>query len=133
LRSNPPASDPSPVLRWLPYLFAAGAVFWLVNLAQAAALAAAPVGRAQLEQTLANAGITQNASALLAVYFVAVFVFEATAAGLHGAAFYGLRSRRWWGWVIAVIVAGAWSLVLVGIPVLVFLLRRQTRAAYGVL
>jgi hypothetical protein len=133
LRSNPPAADPRPILRWLPYLFAAGAVFWLVNLAQAAALAAAPVGRAQLEQTLANAGITQNASAVLTVYFVAVFVFEATAAGLHGAAFYGLRARRWWGWVIAVIVAGAWSLVLVGIPALVFLLRRQTRAAYGVL
>lgn len=133
MRSNPPASDPRPVLRWLPYLFAAGAVFWLVNLAQAAALAAAPVGRAQLEQTLANAGITQNASALLTVYFAIVFVFEATAAGLHGAAFYGLRARRWWGWVVAVIVAGAWSLVLVGIPVLVFLLRRQTREAYGVL
>ncbi|HKC20466.1 MAG TPA: hypothetical protein VKE27_12650 [Candidatus Dormibacteraeota bacterium] len=133
MRSSPPDPSPSPVLRWLPYLFAAGAIFWLVNLTQAAALAAAPVGRAQLEQTLANAGLTQNAPALLAVYFVVVLVFEGTAAGLHGAAFYGLRGRRWWGWVVAVIVAGAWSLVLVGIPVLVFLLQRQTRQAYGVL
>ena len=133
MRSAPPTPGTGPVLRWLPYLFAAGAVFWLVNLTQAAALAAAPAGRAQLEQTLTNAGITQNASALLAIYFVVVFVFEATAAGLHGAAFYGLRARRWWGWVVAVIVAGAWSLVLIGIPVFVFLLQRQTRKAYGVL
>jgi hypothetical protein len=133
LRSNPPPPAARPIFRWLPYLFAAGAIFWLVNLTQAAALAAAPVGRAQLEQTLANAGITQNASALLAVYFVVVFVFEGTAIALHGAAFYGLRAKRWWGWVVAVIVAGAWSLVLVGIPVLVFLLQRQTRQAYGVL
>jgi hypothetical protein len=34
--------------------------------------------------------------------------------------------------VVAVIVAGAWSLVLIGIPVFVFLLQRQTRKAYGV-
>ena len=132
MRSPDPASVPSPFLRWLPYLFGAGAIFWLVNLTQSAALAAAPVGRAQLVQTLIHAGLTSNASAFLVIYFAVVFVFEATAAGLHGAAFYGLRSRRWWGWVLAVIVAGAWSLVLVGIPVLVFLLQRRTRQAYGV-
>ena len=132
MRSPDPASAPSPFLRWLPYLFGAGAIFWLVNLTQSAALAAAPVGRAQLVQTLMNAGLTANASAYLVIYFGVVFVFEATAAGLHGAAFYGLRSRRWWGWVVAIIVAGAWSLVLVGIPVLVFLLQRRTRQAYGV-
>jgi hypothetical protein len=133
LRSSPPSPAPRPVLRWLPYLFAAGAIFWLVNLTQAAAVPAAPVGRAQLEQTLATAGLTENVPALLAVYFVVVFAFEGTAACLHGAAFYGLRAKRWWGWVVAVIVAGAWSLVLVGIPVLIFLLQRQTRQAYGVL
>jgi hypothetical protein len=132
LRSSPPAPAVTPWLRWLPYLFAAGAIFWLVNLTQSAALAAAPAGRAQLENTLLSAGLTRNASAFLAVYFVIVFAFEATAAGLHGAAFYGLRSMRWWGWVVAVIVAGAWSLVLVGIPVLVLLLQRRTRQAYGV-
>lgn len=120
------------MIRWLPYLFAAGAIFWLVNLTQSAALAAAPVGRAQLEQTLVSAGLTHSAPAFLVVYFVVLFVFQGTAAILHGAAFYGLRSMRWWGWVVAVIVAGAWSLVLVGIPILVFLLQRQTRQAYGV-
>ena len=133
MRNPPTAPPPSPVLRWLPYLFAAGAIFWLVQLTQTAALAAAPVGRTQLEQTLINSGITQNTSALLVIYFAVIFVFEATAAGLHGAAFYGLRAMRWWGWVIAVIVAGGWSLLLVGIPVLAFLLQRQTRQAYGVL
>jgi len=132
LRSSPPTAAPRPVYRWLPYLFAAGAIFWLVNLAQTGALAASPVGRGQLEQTLVNTGLTQNASALLAIYFVTVLMFEATLAGLHGAAFYGLRGMRWWGWVVAVIVAGAWSLVLIGIPVFVFLLQRGTRQAYGV-
>ena len=133
MRSSPPSPSPSPWLRWIPYLFAAGAIFWLVNLTQAAALAASPVGRAQLEQTLINAGLRQNPSVFLVIYFAAVFMFELTAAGLHGAAFYGLRAKRWWGWVVAVIVAGAWSLVLIGIPVFVFLLQRQTRKAYGVL
>ena len=116
----------------MPYLFAAGAIFWLVNLTQTAALAASPVGRGQLEQTLINTGLTQSAAAFLVIYFAAVLMFELTAAGLHGAAFYGLRAKRWWGWVVAVIVAGAWSLVLIGIPVFVFLLQRQTRKAYGV-
>ncbi len=120
------------MLRWLPYLFAAGAIFWLVNLTQTAALAASPVGRDQLIQTLVNTGLTQNASAFLFAYFFAVFLFETTAAVLHGAAFYGLRGKRWWGWVVAVIVAGAWSLVLIGIPVFILLLQRQTREAYGV-
>ena len=132
MRNNPPSPAPSPFLRWLPFLYAAGAVFWLVNLTQTGALAASPVGRAQLEQTLVNSGLTQNASSFLVIYFVAVVMFEVTAAGLHGAAFYGLRGMRWWGWVVAVIVAGAWSLVLIGIPVFVFLLQRATRKAYGV-
>jgi hypothetical protein len=133
LRSSPPGPSPSPWLRWIPYLFAAGAIFWLVNVTQTAALAASPVGRGQLEQTLVNTGLTHNASAFLVIYFAAVLMFEVTAAGLHGAAFYGLRGMRWWGWVVAVIVAGAWSLVLIGIPMFVFLLQRQTRKAYGVL
>lgn len=113
-------------------MFAAGAIFWLVNLTQSAALAAAPVGRAQLEQTLVSAGLTHNASTFLTIYFAIVFTFQVLAAVMHGAAFYGLRATRWWGWVVAVIVAGAWSLVLIGIPVFVFLLQRQTRQVYGV-
>jgi len=134
LRPSPPPSPPtSGSIRWLPFLFAAGAVFWLVQLTQAAATVAAPVGRDRLQQTLVNAGITHDVSAVLTAYLVLIFVFEAVAAGLHGAAYYGLRRRRPWGWVVAVLVAGAWSLVIVGIPVFVLLLQRKTREAYGIL
>jgi hypothetical protein len=127
---TPPA--PSRYLKWLPYLFAAGAIFWLVQLTQAAAMVAAPAGRDQLQSALANAGITRNVSSVLVLYLAVVFFFEVVAVVLHGTAYYGLKRLRIWGWIAAVIVAGAWSLVVVGIPVLVFLLQRQTRQAYGV-
>ena len=116
--------SPGNRLRWLPYLFAAGAVFWLIELTQFAAVVAAPAGREQLRQALLTAGIT-NVNTMLTV-------LEVAAVALHGAAYYGLRAYRAWGWVVAVIVAAAWSLLLVGIPVLVFLLRRPTRQAYGI-
>ena len=58
-------SSPSNRLRWLPYLFAAGAVFWLIQLTQFAAVLTAPAGREQLQQTLANAGFASNAAALV--------------------------------------------------------------------
>jgi hypothetical protein len=124
--------SPGNRLRWLPYLYAAGAVFWLIELTQFAAVLAAPAGREQLEQALTNAGFGADAASMLVVESVIVVFVELSAAALHGAAFYGLRRFRAWGWVSAVIVAGAWSLIVLGIPVLVFLLRRQTRAAYGV-
>jgi hypothetical protein len=124
--------SPGNSLRRLPYLYAAGAVFWLIELTQLFAVLAAPAGRQQLEQALANAGFGANAGTLLAVEAALIVFFELSAAALHAAAYYGLRRYRAWGWVSAVIAAGAWSLVLVGIPVFVFLLRRQTRAAYGV-
>ncbi|HEY0829895.1 MAG TPA: hypothetical protein VGE99_02055 [Candidatus Dormibacteraeota bacterium] len=133
MRTSPPAGQASSgFVRWLPFLFAAGAVFWLVQITQAAAMVAAPVGRDRLAQTLANAGITHDVTAVLTAYLALIFAFEAIAAGLHGAAYYGLRRKRPWGWIVAVLVAGAWSLVIVGIPVFVFLLQRKTREAYGV-
>ena len=132
--NRPVQSDqpPSQRLRWLPYLFAAGAIFWLVELTQAAAMIAAPVGREQLYQALVKAGITGNTTPVLILYMAIVFGIEATAAALHATAYYGLKRLRAWGWIAAVIVAGAWSLVLVGIPVFVFLLQRRTRQAYGI-
>src|ERR1700681_1764731 len=49
-----PPKPPTPAqpvgLRWLPFIFGAGAVFWLVQLAQFAAIVAAPNGRDQLHQ-----------------------------------------------------------------------------------
>jgi len=125
-------ASPGNRLRWLPYLFAAGAVFWLIELTQFAAVLAAPLGREQLRQALVNAGITSNLDALLVVESIFIGFLELAAAALHGAAYYGLKAFRAWGWVIAVIVSAAWSLVLVGIPVLLFLLRRPTRQAYGI-
>ncbi len=123
--------SPHPGLRWLPYLFAAGAVFWLVELTRFAAYLAAPAGRAQLEQTLVNGGVTGNVSGILAAESVIIFFFGICATVLHGAAYYGLRRVRVWGWITAVIVSAGWSVVLLGIPVLLLLLRRSTRQAYG--
>ena len=107
-------------------------MFWLVELTQSAARASAPVWRDQLQHSLMSAGIIRDVSTVMAVYLAVILLFEATAAVLHGAAYYGLKRLRAWGWIVAVIVAGAWSLVLVGIPVLVLLFRRQTREAYGI-
>ena len=131
---HPAAPRPvaSPRLRWLPYIFAAGAVFWLVQLVQFAAVIAASAGRDQLRQALVDAGITRDLSTVLIVESALIFLFEGTAAALHAAAYFGLKRFRAWGWITAVIVAAAWSLILVGIPMLVLLLRRTTRQAYGV-
>jgi hypothetical protein len=119
-------------LRWLPFLFAAGSVFWLVELAQFAAVVAAPAGRDQLVQTIQQAGLKGDLTTLLILDAVIVVLIEVVAAALHATAYYGLKARRPWGWIAAVVVAAFWSLALVGIPVLVFLLRRTTRHAYGV-
>jgi len=127
-----PRAPAAPQLRWLPFVFAAGAVFWLVELAQFAAIVAAPAGRDQLRQALITAGIKQDISSVIVYESVAVFLFEAVAAALHAAAYFGLRKIRPWGWIAAVIVAAAWSLILVGIPVLVVLLRRETRQSFGI-
>ena len=119
-------------LRWLPFLFAAGSVFWLVELAQFAAVVSAPAGRDQLIQTIQQAGLTGDLTTLLILDVAIVFLVEVVAAALHATAYYGLKARRPWGWIAAVVVSAFWSLALVGIPVLVFLLRRTTRHAYGV-
>ena len=127
-------ADPSPGnrLRWLPWLFAAGAVFWLIELTQFAAVVSAPAGRDQLLHGLATSGFTRNATGMLVVESVIIVFFELCAIGLHAAAYYGLRRFRAWGWAAATVASAGWSLVVIGIPVLVLLLRRQTRAAYGV-
>ena len=119
-------------LRWLPYLFAAGAVFWLIELTRFAAYLAAPAGRAQLEQAIVSSGATGNVSGILIVEAVVIFFIGLCASVLHGAAYYGLKRVRVWGWITAVMVSAGWSVVLLGIPVLLFLLRRSTREAYGI-
>ena len=124
--------SPGNGFRWLPWLYAAGAVLWLILLTQFSAFLVSPVGRDQLRQTLVDQGFQGNLEVLFLVDASLIVFIELAAAILHGVAYYGLRKFRAWGWVAAVIVAAAWSLVLVGIPVLVFLLRRPTRQAYGI-
>lgn len=99
---------------------------------QFAAVLAAPAGRDQLYQALITAGLKRDLGTMLIVESAIVATFELGAAALHATAFYGLRRFRPWGWVAAVIASVAWSLVLVGIPVLLFLLQRPTRQAYGI-
>jgi len=68
---------------------------------------------------------------LLVTYAVLLTVVLLLAAALHALAFYGLRRRRRAGWAVAVILAGRWSLLVIGIPFLCLLLRRDTRQAFG--
>src|SRR5260370_1452661 len=104
--SQPATTHVAGFARWLPYRFAAGAVYWLVRLAQDAAQAAAPVYRSQLGQQLVKAGVTHDLTQVLVVYFAIILIFELTAAALHGTAYYGLRSRRPWGWIVAAVRGG---------------------------
>jgi hypothetical protein len=129
---SPPRQAPSPRLRWLPFIFAAGAVLWLVQLAQFAAIVAAPAGRDQLQQAVVQAGVKGDVSTLIVIEVAVVFFFVVAAACLHATAYFGLRAHRPWGWIAAVIVAAAWSVILVGIPVLYVLLKSSTRHAYGI-
>src|SRR4029077_5834029 len=113
----PPKPAPPASLRWLPVIFGAGAVFWLVQLAQFAAIVAAPAGRDRLRQGVEQAGATSGeVSTWVGIEIGVGLFFVIVAASLHAAAYFGLRRRTPWGWIVAVIVAAAWSLVLVGIP-----------------
>ncbi len=129
---SPPKPAPPARLRWLPFIFGAGAIFWLIQLVQFAAIVAAPAGRDQLHQAVVNAGVKGDVSTLIAIEVSLVFFFVGAAACLHATAYFGLRARRPWGWITALIVAAGWSLILVGIPVLYFLLKAGTRRAYEI-
>jgi hypothetical protein len=117
----------------LPWFYAAGAIFFLMWATQALAVFVSPAGRAQLIDDIAKQGYTaaQQPWVLLGQGF---FVLGAAliAAALHATAFYGLRRLRRWGWLAAVVIAGFWSLLLVGIPILRRLLSPPIRHAYGV-
>ncbi|MDQ6877108.1 MAG: hypothetical protein M3082_05315 [Candidatus Dormibacteraeota bacterium] len=127
-----PKAAPPAALRRLPFLFGAGAIFWLIQLAQFAAVVAAPAGRDQMQQALIQAGLKGDVATLIVLESALVFFFVGAAATLHATAFFGLRARTPWGWIAAVIVAAAWSLVLVGIPVLYTLIKSSTRHAYRI-
>jgi hypothetical protein len=132
LRATQPARAVAD-LGLLPWLYAAGAVFFLVWATQALAFILAPSGRSQLTTELARQGVGRDSqTAMLVVYGAGLMGAALVAVGLHAAAFYGLRRRRWWGWLAAVVVAGFWSLLIVGIPVLLRLVSRSVREAFEV-
>jgi hypothetical protein len=117
----------------LPWAYAAGAIFLLVWATQILAVFVSPAGRSQVLDQLAHAGYpaTYRAPALVA-FAVIQMTGLLVAAGLHGAAYYGLRRVRRWGWLAAVVVAAVWSLLLVGIPVLIRLTSKEVRQTFGV-
>jgi hypothetical protein len=128
----PRALEREPVPNWFPFVYAAGAIFALLILAQNAAIVSAPAGRAQVYQQLTVSGVPANEQfGFFVVYAVTFIALPAIGAGLHAIAFYGLRGHRRWGWAAAVLVAGLWSLLLIGIPFLHTLLKPSTRRAYG--
>lgn len=118
--------------RLLPWFYAGAAVLWLISATQATALVISRAGRAQLAQQIDAGGLGPATQGGVLALGLAQVLFFVAAACLHAIAFYGLRARRRWGWLTAVLLAGLWSLVLVGIPLLVVLLRPSTRRFYGI-
>jgi hypothetical protein len=113
-------------------LSAAAAVMFLVLLAQTAAVIANPHGRDSLNQILAQAGVSAaDRPSVMVAYEVALILFSLIPALLHGAAFYGLIGVRRAGWILSFLLACGWCLVLIGIPFVYLLWRRDTRAAFG--
>jgi hypothetical protein len=133
--AHPPAASVAPVtnLGLLPWFYAAGAVLFLVEATQVLAYLLSPGGRSQLTAELSRQGVAASMQGeVLAGYAIFLVGGSLVAAALHGAAFYGLRRFRRWGWIAAVVVAALWSLLIVGIPVLVRLVSRGVRQAFGV-
>lgn len=117
----------------LPWFYAAGAILFLIEATQGLAYLLSPGGRAQLTAELTRQGVAAAyQDDVLTAYWIILIGGSLVAAALHGAAFYGLRRVRRWGWIAAVVVAALWSLVIVGIPVLVRLVNRNVRQAFGV-
>lgn len=105
----------------------------MIEATQGLAYLLSPGGRAQLIAELAREGVVASMQGgFLTAYWIVFIGGSLVAAALHGAAFYGLRRYRRWGWISAVVVAALWSLLIVGIPVLVRLVNRNVRQAFGV-
>lgn len=122
----------APQLSLVTFLCAAGAVFWAILLAQTAAVIAAPAGRAGIDDLLVKSGVSPSMrSASLVAYAAVLILICLVPMALHAIAYYALRGRRRAGWVMGVLLAGAWSFVLVGIPFLYILMKRDVRTAFG--
>lgn len=133
-----PFQQPSPAsngvsLGLLPWFYGAGAIVFLVYLTQGLAFFLSPTQRAMMFAELGQRGIpAAQRPGLVLAYGIVLLGGAVVAAVLHATAFYGLRRRRRWGWLSAVVVAAFWSLLIVGIPVLVRLVHRDVRRTFGV-
>lgn len=128
-----PAQSSPPSLGLLPWFYAAGAVFFLIQATQALAQVLSPGARSEFAAELGRQGFGSAAQpGVVTAYWLVLIAGCLVAAGLHSMAFYGLRRRRRWGWIAALVVAAVWSLLIVGIPVLVRLINRSVRQAFGV-
>lgn len=117
----------------IPWIYAVGAFLDAALLAWVLAEGVTPGGRANWNTTLAQAGIPASQfdfSRIELTVITAILLLLLTAG--HAAAYQGLRARKRWGWILGVVMAALWSMVLTGIPVLAKLVQRQVRAAYGV-
>ena len=134
--SQPELGSPSlatiATLRGVGLVYSAGAIFFLIMLAQTAAHVLAPNGRAQLIAIAEQAGVAPDSQGLfVTIYGLGLVLAEVVGAVLHGVAYYTLRRRRLAGWAVAVVLAELWSVLLLGIPLLLILLRRDVRAEFG--
>ena len=122
----------APQLALVSFLCAAGAVFWAILLAQTAAVIAAPTGRAGIDDLLAKSGVAPSMRMTsLVIYATVLILLCLVPMALHAVAYYTFKGRRRAGWVMSVLLAGAWSFVLVGIPFLYILMKRDVRTAFG--
>lgn len=125
-------AEVAPQLSVVRFLCAAGGVFWAILLTQTAAVIAAPAGRASIVDVLLKSGVgPEQRTTALVVYSLVLVLFCLIPIALHAIAYYGLRGHHRAGWVVAVLIAGAWSFVLIGIPFLYILIRRDVRHAFG--
>ncbi len=117
----------------IPWIYAVGAFLSAGLLAWVLAEGITAGGRANWNSVLAQAGIPVPQFAASRMELTAIFgILLLLLAAAHAAAYQGLRAKTRWGWMLGVVLAALWSLVLTGIPVLVKLVQRQVRAAYGV-
>lgn len=117
----------------IPWIYALGAFLNAGLLAWVLAEGVTAGGRANWNAALAQAGIPTAEFAASRNELTIVFgVLLLLAAAGHALAYQGLRAKKRWGWILGVVLAALWSLVIAGIPVLVRLVQRQVRGAYGV-
>ena len=127
------APDPSAlrIVRGIIFFFAGTTVLLLINATQSLAYVLSPAGRDLIATQLTSTGQPSDSGT---VWFVGVFavLLALGLAALNAAAFYGLRRRRMFGWILAIVAGVTWCLVLIGIPVVVLLMRPGVRRACGV-